>query len=241
MPVKPPSGRAAVRRSGSTTPMKPPPWFCLVMAETLARLQDHCRRRPVVASSPRLLRLCPTPAPMDRLSPRSPSGSPGVYRKPPTWRSRVVVNGKEIGDRQRPWPRSASICCPCPPTCSRRTKTWSNSKCAAAAATPTPPPCSDSRRTMKATPDHVVPSMESVRQWHAQVEYRGKPIDATSSSAGQAPRKRPAPASRRQHSSGATIPADGRHYALEIALPPGTRFDPKHPRRGSQLGSPARR
>ena len=78
---------------------------------------------------------------------------------------------------------------------------------------------------MKATADHVVPSMESVRQWHAQVEYRGKPIDATSSS----PVKH-LENGQRLHlvvSTQRGYPGDGRHYALEIALPPGTRFDPK--------------
>ena len=75
---------------------------------------------------------------------------------------------------------------------------------------------------VKATPPHVTPSMEIVQQLHAQLEYRGKPIGAGSSSPvknlenGQ--RVRVVVRTDRGHSR------EGR-YCLEIALPPGARLD----------------
>jgi len=76
---------------------------------------------------------------------------------------------------------------------------------------------------VKATPPGVVPCMENVQHLHAQLEYRGKPVGAGSSSPvvqlenGQ-----------RLHvvvSTSRGWNQDGRRYALEIALPPGTRLD----------------
>ncbi|HNQ87721.1 MAG TPA: MG2 domain-containing protein [Verrucomicrobiota bacterium] len=76
---------------------------------------------------------------------------------------------------------------------------------------------------VKASPPNITPCMEHVRHLHAQLEYRGKPIGADSSSPvkhlenGQ--RFRVALRTERGHSG------DGRRYALEVALPPGTRLD----------------
>ncbi len=76
---------------------------------------------------------------------------------------------------------------------------------------------------VKASPQNVVPCMEYVQHLHAQLEYRGKPIGAGSSSPvknlenGQ--RLHVVVRTDRGH------PGDGHRYALEIALPPGTRLD----------------
>ena len=76
---------------------------------------------------------------------------------------------------------------------------------------------------VQASPQNVVPCMEYVQHLHAQLEYRGKPIGAGSSS----PVKN-LENGQRLHVVVRTdrgYPGDGHRYALEIALPPGTRLD----------------
>ncbi|KAB2643060.1 MAG: tetratricopeptide repeat protein [Verrucomicrobia bacterium] len=76
---------------------------------------------------------------------------------------------------------------------------------------------------VKATPINIVPRLENVQHLHAQLEYRGKPIGAGSSSPVKALEN-----GQRLHvvlSSGRGWNQDGRRYALEISLPPGTRLD----------------
>lgn len=76
---------------------------------------------------------------------------------------------------------------------------------------------------VKASGNNVIPCLEHVAQLHAQLEYRGKPIGVDSSSpvknleTGQ--RLRVVARTERGY------PGDGHRYALEIALPPGTRLD----------------
>ena len=76
---------------------------------------------------------------------------------------------------------------------------------------------------VKATPDNVIPSMEYVQHLHAQLEYRGKPIGAGSTS----PVKNLENGQRLHVVVGTHRgwPQEGRRYALEIALPPGARLD----------------
>jgi TolA-binding protein len=74
-----------------------------------------------------------------------------------------------------------------------------------------------------ATPESVVPVMEKVQHLHAPLEYRGKPIGSNSTSAVTKLEN-----GQRLHvvvSSNRAWNLDGRRYALEIALPPGTRLD----------------
>ena len=76
---------------------------------------------------------------------------------------------------------------------------------------------------VKPSPNNVVPCLENVQHLHAQLEYRGKPIGAGSSS----PVKN-LENGQRLHvvlSSGRGWAQDGHRYALEISLPPGTRLD----------------
>ncbi|MCX6878934.1 MAG: tetratricopeptide repeat protein [Verrucomicrobia bacterium] len=76
---------------------------------------------------------------------------------------------------------------------------------------------------VKATPPNVVPCMENVQHLHAQLEYRGKPIGAGSSSPVKELEN-----GQRLHvvvSTNRGWNQDGRRYVLEIALPPGTRLD----------------
>ena len=76
---------------------------------------------------------------------------------------------------------------------------------------------------VKATPNNIVPCLESVQHLHAQLEYRGKPIGAGSTSPVKALEN-----GQRLHvvlSTGRGWNQDGRRYALEISLPPGTRLD----------------
>jgi tetratricopeptide (TPR) repeat protein len=76
---------------------------------------------------------------------------------------------------------------------------------------------------VKPTPDHVVPHMNRVEQRHAELEYRGRPIGAASSSPvknlenGQ--RVRIEVWSDRGYSGG------DRRHSVEISLPPGARLD----------------
>ena len=76
---------------------------------------------------------------------------------------------------------------------------------------------------MKPTGQNGLPSVESVQHLHAQLEYRGKPIGAGSSS----PVKNLENGQRLQVlvRSYQGYPGDGHRYALEMALPPGTRLD----------------
>jgi TolA-binding protein len=76
---------------------------------------------------------------------------------------------------------------------------------------------------VKPSPQHVAPVMNWVQHLHAPFEYRGKPIGAGSSS----PVKNLENGQRLQVvvRSDQGYPGDGHRYALEIALPPGTRFD----------------
>ena len=76
---------------------------------------------------------------------------------------------------------------------------------------------------VKATPIHIVPVMEHVQHLHAQLEYRGKPIGAGSSSS-----VKNLEDGQRLHvvvRSDGGYPGDSHRYALEIALPPGARLD----------------
>jgi tetratricopeptide (TPR) repeat protein len=76
---------------------------------------------------------------------------------------------------------------------------------------------------VKASPSHVSPCMEIVQQLHAQLEYRGRPIGAGSSS----PVKN-LENGQRLHVVVRTErgwSGDGHRHVLEIALPPGTRLD----------------
>ena len=76
---------------------------------------------------------------------------------------------------------------------------------------------------VKATPASVVPCLENVQHLHAQLDYRGKPIGAGSTS----PVKN-LENGQRLHvalSTGRGWNQDGHRYALEIALPPGARLD----------------
>ncbi|MEI7900592.1 MAG: tetratricopeptide repeat protein [bacterium] len=82
------------------------------------------------------------------------------------------------------------------------------------------------------TADLIVPSMQYVRLLHAQLDYRGRPVGAGSSS----------PVKNLENGQRLTVQAghnrgwhqDGRRYALEIALPPGARLT-----EGSLSASPA--
>jgi TolA-binding protein len=76
---------------------------------------------------------------------------------------------------------------------------------------------------VKATPENMLPVMEQVQQLHAQLEYRGKPIGAGSTSPVKSLGN-----GQRLHvvvSSSRPWNLNGRRFALEIALPPGTRLD----------------
>jgi TolA-binding protein len=74
-----------------------------------------------------------------------------------------------------------------------------------------------------ATPQSVVPCMDNVQLLHAPLAYRGKPIGADSTS----------PVTNLENGQRLHVVLntargwnqDGRRYALEIALPPGTRLD----------------
>ncbi len=76
---------------------------------------------------------------------------------------------------------------------------------------------------VKASPENVLPTMEYVRHLHADLEYRGKPIGARSSS----PVKNLESGQRLQIEVGTHrgYRGDGHRYALEIALPPGARLN----------------
>ncbi len=76
---------------------------------------------------------------------------------------------------------------------------------------------------IKPTPGPVIPTMEHVRHLHADLEYRGKPIGARSSS----PVKNLENGQRLQVEVGTQrgYRGDGHRYALEIALPPGARLN----------------
>ena len=76
---------------------------------------------------------------------------------------------------------------------------------------------------VKASPANVVPCLENVQHLHAQLDYRGKSIGVGSTS----PVKN-LENGQRLHvtlSTGRGWVQDGHRYALEIALPPGTRLD----------------
>lgn len=76
---------------------------------------------------------------------------------------------------------------------------------------------------VKASPPHVSPCMEIVQQLHAELEYRGRPIGASSSS----------PVKNLENGQRLRVvlrtergwPGDGHRHVLEIALPTGTRLD----------------
>jgi tetratricopeptide (TPR) repeat protein len=76
---------------------------------------------------------------------------------------------------------------------------------------------------IKATPEHILPRLEHVEHRHAELEYRGRPIGAPSTS----------PVKNLENSQRARVvirtdrgyAGDGHRYAVEIALPPGTRLD----------------
>jgi len=75
---------------------------------------------------------------------------------------------------------------------------------------------------IKPTSDQIVPSMQYVNLLHAQLDYRGRPIGAGSSS----------PVKNLENGQRLTVQIghhrgwnqDGRRFALEIALPPGARL-----------------
>ncbi len=74
-----------------------------------------------------------------------------------------------------------------------------------------------------ASPNNITPCLENAQHLHAQLEYRGKPIGAGSSS----PVKN-LENGQRLHvvlSTNRGWNVDGRRYAVEISLPPGTRLD----------------
>ena len=76
---------------------------------------------------------------------------------------------------------------------------------------------------VKASPPNLAPCMEHVQHLHAQLEYRGKPIGAGSSSLVKNLEN-----GQRLHlvvRSDRGYSGDGHRYALEIALPPGARLD----------------
>jgi len=76
---------------------------------------------------------------------------------------------------------------------------------------------------VKPSPNNVAPCLETVQQLHAQLEYRGKPIGAASTSP-----VKTLETGQRQHivlSTGRGWVQDGHRYALEISLPPGAHLD----------------
>ncbi len=76
---------------------------------------------------------------------------------------------------------------------------------------------------VKASPPNVTPCMEIVQQLHAQLDYRGRPVGAGSTS----------PVKNLENGQRLSVvvrtargwPGDGHRHVLEIALPGGTRLD----------------